>query len=280
MDTTEYQALNILIIDDSPINLKYLGKLLSLQGYQVQLANSGELGLKMALDTLPNLIILDIMMPVMDGYEVCQRLKADVRTQYIPVIFVSVIEEISEKVKAFRMGAADYITKPLQKDEVLARIHHQLTIQGLHHQFKIQNLQLQAEIQTRQQLEEKFSKVFLNSPNPIALRTYKEGYFLDVNPSFLKIFGYQESEVLGKQAADLNLWVNPEDERELKQQIQQGKPIHNQVVEQRTKTGEIKRLLLSEEIIFLEKKTYILSIINDISEKELSQKDKEKIEDA
>jgi len=280
MDNTEYQALNILIIDDSPINLKYLGKLLSLQGYQVQLANSGELGLKMALDTLPNLIILDIMMPVMDGYEVCQRLKADVRTQYIPVIFVSVIEEISEKVKAFRMGAADYITKPLQKDEVLARIHHQLTIQGLHHQFKIQNLQLQTEIQTRQQLEEKFSKVFLNSPNPISLRTYKEGYFLDVNPSFLKIFGYQESEVLGKQVADLNLWVNPEDEQELKQQIQQGKPIHNQVVEQRTKTGEIKRLLLSEEIIFLEKKTYILSIINDISEKELSQKDKEKIEDA
>lgn len=280
MDATEYQALNILIIDDSPINLKYLGKLLSLQGYQVQLATSGELGLKMALDTLPNLIILDIMMPVMDGYEVCQRLKADVRTQYIPVIFVSVIEEISEKVKAFRMGAADYITKPLQKDEVLARIHHQLTIQGLHHQFKLKNLQLQAEIQTREQLEEKFSKVFLNSPNPISLRTYKEGYFIDVNPSFLKVFGYQESEVLGKQATDLNLWVNPEDEQELKQQIQLGNPIHNQVVEQRTKTGEIKRLLLSEEIIFLEKKTYILSIINDISEKELSPKDKEKIGDA
>lgn len=280
MDATEYQALNILIIDDSPINLKYLGKLLTLQGYQVQLANSGELGLKIALETLPNLILLDIMMPIMDGYEVCQRLKADVTTQHIPVIFVSVIEEVSEKVKAFQRGAADYITKPLQKDEVLARIHHQLTIQSLHHQFKIQNLQLKAEIETRQQLEEKFSKVFLNSPNPITLRTYKEGYFLDVNPSFLKTFGYQESEVIGKQAIDLNLWVNPEDEQELIQKNQQGEPIHNQVVSHRTKTGEIKQLLLSEELIILEKKTYILSIFNDISEKKISQKDNKKTERA
>lgn len=254
MDATEYQALNILIIDDSPINLKYLGKLLTLQGYQVQLANSGELGLKMALETLPNLIILDIMMPVMDGYEVCQRLKADITTQHIPIIFVSVIEEVSEKVKAFQRGAADYITKPLQKDEVLARIHHQLMIQGLHYQFKIKNLQLEAEIETRQQLEEKFSKVFLNSPNPITLRTEKEGYFVDVNPSFLKTFGYQESEVVGKRAIDLNLWVNPQDEKELIQKIKPGTTIHNQVVGHRTKTGEIKQLLLSEEVIILEKK--------------------------
>lgn len=278
MDATEYQALNILIVDDSPINLKYLGKLLTLQGYQVQLANSGELGLKMALETLPNLIILDIMMPVMDGYEVCQRLKADITTQHIPIIFVSVIEEVSEKVKAFQRGAADYITKPLQKDEVLARIHHQLTIQGLHYQFKIKNLQLEAEIETRQQRSEKFSKVFLNSPNPITLRTEKEGYFVDVNPSFLKTFGYQESEVIGKRAIDLNLWVNPQDEQELIQKNKPGTTIHNQVVGYRTKTGEIKQLLLSEEVIFLEKKTYILSIFNDINEKKISQKDKKKRE--
>ena len=170
----EYQAVNILIIDDSPINLKYLGKLLNLQGYQVQLATSGELGLKMAVDTRPNLIILDIMMPGLDGYDVCQRLKADVITQHIPIIFLSVIEEVSEKVKAFRLGAADYVTKPLQKDEILARIDHQLTIQNLHHQLKIQNLQLKAEIKSRQQLEEKFYQVFLNSQNPMTLKTIND----------------------------------------------------------------------------------------------------------
>ncbi|VXD15444.1 hypothetical protein PL8927_480023 [Planktothrix serta PCC 8927] len=276
----EYQAVNILIIDDSAINLKYLGKLLSLQGYQVQLANSGELGLKMALDSFPDLIILDIMMPGLDGYQVCQQLKADSRTQQIPVIFVSVIEEVSEKVKAFQIGGADYLTKPLQKDEILARIHHQLTIQSLHRQLKAQNLQLKAEIQTREQLEEKFSKVFLNSPNPISLITYPEGCFLDVNPSFLQTFGYQRSEIIGQREVDLNLWVNSEDEHLLKQQFQRGKPIHNQVIQQRTQTGNIKTLLLSAELIILEQKTCILSIINDISELESALKERQQAEEA
>ncbi|MBE9142554.1 response regulator [Planktothrix mougeotii] len=276
----EYQAVNILIIDDSPINLKYLGKLLSLQGYQVQLANSGELGLKVARETLPDVIILDIMMPGLDGYEVCQRLKVDLTTQHIPVIFVSVIEEVSEKVKAFQIGAADYLTKPLQKDEILARIHHQLTIQSLHRQLKAQNLQLRAEITTRQQLEEKFTKAFFNSPNPISLMTYDEGYFLDVNPSFLKTFGYEEFEVIGQTAIELNLWVNPEDESQLKQYLQQGNSIHNQMIQQRTKAGQIKTLLLSAELIALEEKTCILSIINDITEQELAQQDRQEAEEA
>lgn len=276
----EYQAVNILIIDDSPINLKYLGKLLSLQGYQVQSANSGELGLQVAQETVPNVIILDIMMSGLDGYEVCQRLKADVKTQHIPIIFVSVIEEVSEKVRAFQMGAADYLTKPLQKDEILARIHHQLTIQSLHHQLQAQNLQLRTEIETRQQLEEKFSKAFLNSPNPITLMTYEEGYFLDVNPSFLQTFGYEKSQVIDHTATELNLWVNSEDESLFKQQLQQGNSIHNRVIKQRTKTGQIKTLLLSAELISLDQKLCILSIINDITEQELAQEDWRKAQEA
>ena len=280
MDATEHHANHILIIDDSPLNLQYLQRLLTRSGYQVEIADSGKLGLETAIKTIPHLIILDIMMPEMDGYEVCQHLKADERTQSIPIIFVSVVEEVSEKVRAFQAGGADYVTKPFQQDELLARIQHQLTILTLHRQLQVQNAQLKAEIKIRQQLEEKFAKAFLSSPHPISLVNRADGRFLDINLSFLKTFGYEKSEIINLTASELNLWVNAEEEQKFNQQLSQEITVNNWIVEHRTKQGEIKTVLLSAELIEFDQKICILSILNDITEQQAAQRERQKIEAA
>jgi signal transduction histidine kinase len=134
---------NILIVDDTPDNLRLLSSTLSDRGYKVRCALDGAMALMGAQAAPPDLIMLDIKMPQMDGYEVCQRLKADERTQEIPVIFISALDEVLDKVKAFTSGGVDYIQKPFQVEEVLARIENQLTIRRLQVQLQNQNHQLQ-----------------------------------------------------------------------------------------------------------------------------------------
>jgi signal transduction histidine kinase len=135
--------IKILIIDDQPSNLRFLSKILIAQGYQVKRAISGQLGLNAAMSSPPDLILLDIMMPEMDGYEVCQNLKNTEKTSSIPVIFLSGLDEIQDKIKAFQVGGIDYITKPFQVEEVLARINTQIAIQKLQKQLAAQNTLLQ-----------------------------------------------------------------------------------------------------------------------------------------
>ncbi|MFB8788488.1 MAG: response regulator [Potamolinea sp.] len=147
------QDIKILIVDDQPSNLRFLSKILTQKGYKVQRAISGEMVLNAEFTSPPDLILLDIVMPKMNGYEVCKRLKANDKTCDIPVIFLSVLKEPLDKVKAFEVGGIDYISKPFQVEEVLARIENQLKIQQLSKQLKEQNSQLQQEIEIRKQVK-------------------------------------------------------------------------------------------------------------------------------
>ncbi|MDY6786290.1 MAG: adenylate/guanylate cyclase domain-containing protein [Cyanobacteriota bacterium] len=122
---------SILVIDDTPANLKLLTHMLSEQGYDVRVAPNGSMGLRAAQSAPPHLVLLDIKMPGLDGYEVCQRLKVDERTREVPVIFLSALDGVSDKLKAFQAGGADYITKPFESVEVLARVENQLTLRSL-----------------------------------------------------------------------------------------------------------------------------------------------------
>lgn len=116
------QQANILVVDDTPENLHLLVGILKEKGYKVRPAPSGRLALVGAQIFPPDLILLDIRMPEMDGYEVCSRLKSDERTKDIPVIFISALSDVIDKVKAFNVGGVDYINKPFQQEEVLARV--------------------------------------------------------------------------------------------------------------------------------------------------------------
>jgi len=119
---------NILVVDDTPANLRLLTTILTSRGYQVRPVLKGQLALTAAQSSPPDLILLDISMPEMDGYEVCNRLKAAEKTRAIPIIFISAIDDMQNKLKAFKAGGVDYITKPFQVEEVLARVETHLTL--------------------------------------------------------------------------------------------------------------------------------------------------------
>lgn len=121
---------NILIVDDTPANLDLLSGMLRERSYRIRAAISGKLALQAALNEPPDLILLDINMPEMDGYEVCRRLKAEEKLKEIPVIFLSALTETMDKVKAFRAGGVDYVTKPFQLEEILARVETHLTLKA------------------------------------------------------------------------------------------------------------------------------------------------------
>lgn len=154
-----YQA-DILVVDDTPDNLRLLIRILQKQGYKVRPVTNGFSALEAIQSSPPDLILLDIMMPDIDGYELCQKLKAEPQFSQIPIIFLSALEEGINKAKAFEVGGSDYITKPFQMKEVLARVSNQLAVRSLQIQLQEnnqklteQNVQLHQEIAERRQVE-------------------------------------------------------------------------------------------------------------------------------
>ena len=191
--------IKVLVVDDQPSNLRFLSKLLTAQGYQVYQAICGQLALNLAIAHCPDLILLDIRMPEMNGYEVCRRLKATAETEQIPVIFLSVLDEMNDKLQAFRVGGADYITKPFQVEEVLARIDKQVGLQKLQQQLKEQNYQLQ-------QSQSLLASILNSSLDGVvaysAVRN-SEGNIVDfqwllINPAAEKFYGLLLNEIVGK----------------------------------------------------------------------------------
>jgi signal transduction histidine kinase len=145
----------ILVVDDVPENLNLLSVMLGQEGYEVRRAPNGSMALQNVPRYCPHLILLDIMMPGMDGYEVCKILKDDTETAQIPIIFLSALNEPFDKVKAFQMGGVDYITKPFDVEEVLARVKQQLDLQDLRVALETQNQKLKEEVEERSRAEQK-----------------------------------------------------------------------------------------------------------------------------
>ncbi|MFB2939451.1 response regulator [Aerosakkonemataceae cyanobacterium BLCC-F154] len=163
--------INILIVDDNPDNLRLLAKMLELQGYIVRKSLSGKIALQGVHRHPPDLILLDINMPEMSGYEVCQHLKSSEVTRHIPIIFISALDQINDKLRAFEMGAQDYISKPFQELEVLARIKNQLLIQQQQQLLLEQNQQLEKEIKERELIEAKVRHLNTNLERSVQIRT-------------------------------------------------------------------------------------------------------------
>lgn len=147
--------LNILIVDDTPANLRILSQVLEERGYRVRIANSGRRALDAVASNPPDLILLDIMMPEISGYQVCKQLKSQATTSQIPIIFISALDSTEDKVNAFEAGGVDYVTKPFHFEEVLARVETHLSIRALQKDLEIKNAQLEQEISERKRIEEK-----------------------------------------------------------------------------------------------------------------------------
>jgi two-component system sensor histidine kinase/response regulator len=140
---------DIMIVDDNPTNLKLLEDMLEQHGYEVRSLPLGRLAIAAAMEHPPDLMLLDVNMPEMNGYEVCERLKSTPELSGIPVIFLSALNETQDKVKAFRSGGVDYISKPFQFEEVHARVQTHLKLHELQREVKLQNEQLERTVASR-----------------------------------------------------------------------------------------------------------------------------------
>jgi diguanylate cyclase (GGDEF)-like protein/PAS domain S-box-containing protein len=210
----------ILVVDDTPSNLRLLINMLKQHAYVVHPATSGQAALRFLETTLPDLILLDVMMPGMDGYQVCERLKADPRTREIPVVFISAADQPLNKVKAFGAGGVDYIVKPFEAEEVLARIETHMALHKLQQDLEQRvaertaalvqaNAQLNAEITQRQRAEERLREREarirrLVESDIIGVYFWAgDGRIAEANDAFLQLLGYTRDQLL---AGDLR-WV-------------------------------------------------------------------------
>lgn len=231
----------IFIIDDNPANLKVLNDLLKQCGFKVLIARSGESGLQKVPTVQPDLILLDVLMPGMDGFETCRQLKALPQTRDIPIIFITALADTTDKVKGLSLGAVDYITKPFQQEEVLARIELHLNLRNLTKILEEQNYKLQIEIQQRQQLEEDLKILSLaceQSPVSIVI-TDSRGNIEYVNPKFESVTGYSFGEVKGQNPRVLKSgYTSDEEYTELWKTISSGQEWYGEFHNKR-KNGEL-----------------------------------------
>jgi len=187
---------DILIVDDTPANLRLLISILTEQGYRVRPVTDGLLAIAAAQLDPPDLILLDIKMPDIDGYEVCARLKADERTRDIPVIFLTVLDDVIDVVKGFNIGGVDYITKPVRTGELLARIENQVNLQLLQKQISAQK---------------DFLEIIYNGVEAFVsvIDVLDNGRFrvVEVNDTALRMSGLTREQMIG---SDLELLVSPE----------------------------------------------------------------------
>ena len=154
MPGQEPSDIKVLIVDDIPENRRVLEDTLEPRGYNILLAANGDAAIKVAQRAAPDVILLDVMMPGIDGFETCRRLKADDATREIPVIFITAKDEVQCMVSGFEVGAVDYIAKPFQAEEVLVRVNNQLKIHRLTRELREKNAALEAEITRRQAAEQ------------------------------------------------------------------------------------------------------------------------------
>jgi|GEM_PF-2300571 len=171
--TNKYKSTinNILIVDDTPDNLRLLSKTLIQEGYKVRCAVNASMALLTIRVESPDLILLDINMPEINGFELCKQLKSSNDTKNIPVIFISALDAIFDKIKAFEVGAVDYISKPFQIPEVLLRVNNQLKLQNLKKELLEKNQQLEIEIQSRIIAEKEINDLNLELEKRVVLRT-------------------------------------------------------------------------------------------------------------
>lgn len=188
------QIPDILIADDNPDNLRFLKEILSSTGYRIRFIPDSSQALASARLKPPELILLDIKMPGMSGYEVCRHLKADDATRDIPVIFLSVLDDTQDKLTAFAAGGVDYITKPFESEEVLARVAVHLRLRQLQRRVEEQNRSLHEQNERYRALEQAaFDGIFM----------HEKGNIAEVSDTMARMFGYSREEMIGLHLSEI-----------------------------------------------------------------------------
>jgi len=239
----DIEKADILVVDDRPDNLRLLSRLLTDRGYKVRNTLTAQMALKAAAAVAPDLILLDVKLPDGDGYDVCTRLKTNPETSQVPIIFISGLGDVEDKVKAFSVGGADYIIKPFKSEEVIARVEHQLKIQALQQQLAEQSTQLQQEVQDRRRAEEKYRSIFENAVEGI-FQTTLDGQYFNGNPALAKLCGYDSPAQFMEQVTDITqLYVDANQRTEFLDLLAKNGSVSEFEVQIRRRDGSIIRVL-------------------------------------
>jgi len=279
MPTTQPASVaDIMVVDDTPANLHLLIKILSEQGYRIRPITDGAQAITSAQLSPPDVMLLDVQMPGMSGYEVCKIIKADKRTCDVPVIFLTVMDDVNDIVQGFEVGGVDYITKPVREGELLARLKNQIELRSLQNQLRAQNRQQQqllaqyeATASALKESEEKFSTAFESTPLPTTIVRFRDHQYVDVNRAFIQQSGYSRDEIIGRTAVELGFWQSSEQRSAVFRQVEAQGYSHGVEVNLYTKSGELKSTLLFLRLIQLQGETYILGTGKDITQQKADQ---------
>ncbi|MFT5701790.1 MAG: PAS domain S-box-containing protein [Desulforhopalus sp.] len=270
----------ILIVDDTTENLKLLKEILENAGYKVRAARNGKIALLSIKEQLPDLILLDIIMPELDGYEVCRRLKSEEKTNQIPVLFLSALNDEQSKKQAFEVGGVDFITKPFQADEILSRVQTHLSlyrmVKRLEEKVTDRTAELLVKIKQQEQTEkelreseERFSTMFHKHGSIMLLILPSTGAIIDANIAAEKFYGYPRETLLRMKIGEIN--TSPPDviKNALNEVFVDGqKPI---TFLHKKASGDIRTVEVHRTSITIGGKENLFSIINDITERKQAE---------
>jgi PAS domain S-box-containing protein len=248
---------DILIVDDETANLKLLKELLSREGHQVRPADLPQLAINSALAQPPKLILLDVKMPEMDGFEVCKRLKQDKRTRDVPVIFISALQEAEDKVRGFEVGGVDFITKPFQEQEVLARVRTHMELRNM--QLNLAEL-VDKRTDELARSEAKYRGLVVNSLVGVFTTTI-DGRFTFVNDAMARMFDFDTPEQMIARGS-LESWSDQKNLKRMLAELQQHGMVTNFRAEANTKTDRHLHVLFSAKQVGND----IVGMVMDITE--------------
>ena len=262
---------DILIVDDKDANLKLLSEILAREGYRVRPSNSPLLAIDSATSQPPKLILMDVKMLEMDGFEVCRKLKQSEQTRHIPILFISALRETKERVAGFEAGGVDFITKPFDEQEVLARVRTHV---------KLRNLQLNINEQvckrTKEVLESetRFRSTFDQAAVGIA-HVAPDGHFLRLNDRYCEIVNYSRSEMLGLTFQDITYPDDLDADVEQVNRLLNGE-IKTYTMEKRyvRKDGDLVWVDLTVSLVFDEagQPEWFVAVVQDITDRKLAEK--------
>jgi PAS domain S-box-containing protein len=274
----------ILVVEDTVSSLRLLSDILTEAGHRVRPAGTGELALRSVEAKHPDLVLLDLKLPGIDGLEVCRRLKGDPATRNIPVIFISAIGDVELKVQALRAGAADYTTKPIDASEVLARVETHLQRSRMQRELEAQAEELRGHRERLENLvesrtedlrvsESRFRSLFEASEEGILVMDAASGRILDVNPTGERMHGYSREELLALEFTEL--CDEPEANKNLIRMILAGSGASNPECHLRNKDGSVFPAEMSTGSFSHQGKEIAFVMLRDITERVSARRERE-----